>query len=146
MQVRASEYRVAVTVAFGRFSDAIVTDDQETAKQCIEYLKRNKLFRMEFIPLQNVKFKKQNADLRQLGTLRSTHLCIEHSPLLFENQFKLVASTLAGTRFVTDLLDYKDFLEPALLYSVGNVLVCDDQAVRLNKEIDLVSCLARIKG
>jgi chromosome segregation ATPase len=59
---------VAITVALGRFSDAVVTEDQETAKKCIEYLIRNKLFRLEFVPIQNVKYKEQNAALRSAGT------------------------------------------------------------------------------
>lgn len=54
------EYEVAIEMALGGYLQNIVTLDQESAKKCIEYLKKNKFGRASFLPISAVKSNKTN--------------------------------------------------------------------------------------
>ncbi|XP_057965620.1 structural maintenance of chromosomes protein 1 [Malania oleifera] len=93
------KYNLAVTVAMGKFMDAVVVDDENTGKECIKYLKEQRLPPQTFIPLQSVRVKPIIERLRNLG----------------------------GTaKLVFDVIRFDPPLEKAILFSVGNTLVCDD--------------------
>ncbi|KHG16515.1 Structural maintenance of chromosomes 1A [Gossypium arboreum] len=83
------KYNLAVTVAMGRFMDAVVVEDENTGKECIKYLKEQRLPPQTFIPLQSVRVKPIIERLRTLGGT---------AKLIFD----------------------------AVLFAVGNTLVCDD--------------------
>ncbi|KAG9445663.1 hypothetical protein H6P81_011791 [Aristolochia fimbriata] len=86
------KYNLAVTVAMGKFMDAVVVEDENTGKECIKYLKDHRFPPQTFIPLQSVRVKPVIEKLRTLGST---------AKLVF------------------------DSLEKAILYAVGNTLVCD---------------------
>lgn len=93
------KFNLAVTVAMGKFMDAIVVEDENTGKECIKYLKEQRLPPQTFIPLQSVRVKPIIEKLRTLG----------------------------GTaRLVFDVIQFDRSLERAVLFAVGNTLVCDD--------------------
>ncbi|KAG7565686.1 P-loop containing nucleoside triphosphate hydrolase [Arabidopsis suecica] len=93
------KYNLAVTVAMGRFMDAVVVEDENTGKDCIKYLKEQRLPPMTFIPLQSVRVKPVFERLRNLG----------------------------GTaKLVFDVIQFDPELEKAVLFAVGNTLVCDE--------------------
>lgn len=93
------KYNLAVTVAMGKFMDAVVVEDENTGKECIKYLKEQRLPPQTFIPLQSVRVKPIVERLRTLG----------------------------GTaKLVFDVIQFDPVLEKAILFAVGNTLVCDD--------------------
>ncbi|KAI3460958.1 hypothetical protein Pfo_017621 [Paulownia fortunei] len=93
------KYNLAVTVAMGRFMDAVVVEDEHTGKECIKYLKEQRLPPQTFIPLLSVRVKPVIEKLRALG----------------------------GTaKLVFDVIQFDPVLEKAILFAVGNTLVCDD--------------------
>ncbi|KAI3968839.1 hypothetical protein MKX01_028989 [Papaver californicum] len=94
------KYNLAVTVAMGRFMDAVVVDDEHTGKECIKYLKQQQLPPQTFIPLQAVRVKPVSEKLRTLGGT---------AKLIFDLNY----------------LTFDPSLERAILYAVGNTLVCD---------------------
>lgn len=101
------KFNLAVTVAMGRFMDAVVVEDESTGKECIKYLKEQRLPPQTFIPLQSIRVKQINERSRSLG----------------------------GTaRLVFDVIQFDRSLEKAILYAVGNTLVCDniEEAKRLS--------------
>ncbi|KAF3773284.1 Structural maintenance of chromosomes protein 1 [Nymphaea thermarum] len=61
------KYNLAITVAMGRFMDAVVVDDEQTGKECIKYLKEQRLPPQTFIPIQSVRVKPVHEKLRTLG-------------------------------------------------------------------------------
>lgn len=61
------KYNLAVTVAMGKFMDAVVVEDENTGKECIKYLKDQRLPPQTFIPLQSVRVKPVFERLRTLG-------------------------------------------------------------------------------
>ena len=66
------KYEVAIETALGGSIQNIVTEDEETAKQMIAYLKQNRYGRATFLPLTSVNgsggFKNQEA-LRERGVI-----------------------------------------------------------------------------
>lgn len=93
------KYNLAVTVAMGRFMDAVVVEDENTGKECIKYLKEQRFPPQTFIPLQSVRVKPIIERLRTLG----------------------------GTaKLIFDVIQFDPALEKAVLFAVGNTLVCDD--------------------
>ncbi|KAK9055706.1 hypothetical protein SSX86_026791 [Deinandra increscens subsp. villosa] len=93
------KYNLAVTVAMGRFMDAVVVDNDQTGKECIKYLKDQRLPPLTFIPLHSVRVKPVIEKLRTLG----------------------------GTaKLIFDVIQFDPVLDKAILFAVGNTLVCDD--------------------
>ncbi|CAD6245543.1 unnamed protein product [Miscanthus lutarioriparius] len=107
------KYNLAVTVAMGKFMDAVVVEDENTGKECIKYLKEQRHPPQTFIPLQSVRVKPIIEKLRTLG-----------------GSAQLVFDVIQYPYQVGCLL----FLEKAVLYAVGNTLVCDklDEAKALS--------------
>ncbi|PON62633.1 Structural maintenance of chromosomes protein [Parasponia andersonii] len=101
------KYNLAVTVAMGRFMDAVVVEDEQTGKECIKYLKEQRLPPQTFIPLQSVRIKPVIERLRTLGGTAKLVFDVIQYPLLNHHTFDPV-------------------LEKAILFAVGNTLVCDD--------------------
>lgn len=93
------KYNLAVTVAMGRYMDAVVVEDDQTGKECIKYLKEQRLPPQTFIPLQSVRIKPVVERLRTLG----------------------------GTAMlVFDVIQFDQALEKAILFAVQNTIVCND--------------------
>ena len=51
------EYEIAIETALGGSIQNIVTDNEQTAKQMIEYLKKNRFGRATFLPLNSINTK-----------------------------------------------------------------------------------------
>ncbi|KAL5229662.1 hypothetical protein ABZP36_028438 [Zizania latifolia] len=90
------KYNLAVTVAMGKFMDAVVVEDENTGKECIKYLKEQRLPPQTFLPLQSMRVKPIIEKLRTLG---------------------------GSAQLVFDVIQYPF---KAVLYAVGNTLVCDE--------------------
>ncbi|KNH01738.1 structural maintenance of chromosome (SMC) family protein [Perkinsela sp. CCAP 1560/4] len=92
------KYRIAATVALGKYMNAIVVETQTHALECVRYLKENRVGVMEFIPLDSAKGKHVDERCRSFG----------------------------GTcRPLVDIFKYDAWLEPAVRYALGQTLVCD---------------------
>lgn len=102
------EYETAVETALGGRLQNIVTDNERSAKACIEYLKKTRQGRATFLPLDSIRYREQqelNAAVRESGAIG-------------------IASTLTET---------SDELQSLNSYLLGNILVVDniDNAIRI---------------
>ncbi|KAK6940660.1 RecF/RecN/SMC, N-terminal [Dillenia turbinata] len=94
------KYNLAVTVAMGRFMDAVVVEDEQTGKECIKYLKEQRLPPVTFIPLQSVRVKPIIEKLRTLGgTAKLAILFAVGNTLVCENLEEAKALSWTGERF-----------------------------------------------
>ena len=93
------KYNMAITVATGRFMDAIVVKDYKTGKDCIDYLQTQRLGTAQFLPLDTIRTKPIDERLRNgLGQ---------------------------DIRLVLDVIEYDVEIKPAVQYAVGNTVVCN---------------------
>jgi len=81
----------------GKAMDAIVVDDEKTAKECIQYMREQRAGTATFLPLDVLRAKPIDDRLRLLGH---------------------------DTRLATDLLQFEARFAKAVHYACGNVVVC----------------------
>ncbi|KAG4976773.1 hypothetical protein JHK86_036247 [Glycine max] len=109
------KYNLAVTVAMGKFMDAVVVDNEKTGKECIKYLKDQRLPPQTFIPLESVRVKPIMERLRTLGGTAKLIFDVIQYPFFSSGYFEEFGSC-----------KFDPSLEKAILFAVGNTLVCDD--------------------
>ena len=98
-----SKYETAIEIALGGNIQNIVTDDEETAKEMIAFLKRAKAGRATFLPLTSIRepqeFKAQEA-LSEKGVLGMADELVET-----EDKYRSVAKAMLGRIVVVDTVD-----------------------------------------
>jgi chromosome segregation protein len=97
------KYETAIETALGGNIQNIVTDDEETAKQMIKYLKDNRLGRATFLPLTSIthpqEFKNPEA-LKEKGVIGMADELVK-----IEDRYKNVAKAMLGRIVVIDNVD-----------------------------------------
>jgi structural maintenance of chromosome 1 len=58
------KYQIAITKVMGKYMDAIACDTEKTAKDCIQYMKEQRIEPETFLPLDYVEVKPVNEKLR----------------------------------------------------------------------------------
>lgn len=58
------KYQVAITKVLGKYMDAIACDTEKTAKDCIQYMKEQRIEPETFLPLDYVEVRPVNEKLR----------------------------------------------------------------------------------
>ncbi|MBQ8118128.1 MAG: chromosome segregation protein SMC [Lachnospiraceae bacterium] len=97
------KYETAIETALGGNIQNIVTDDEDTAKKMIGYLKQNRLGRATFLPLTSIthpqEFKNPDA-LKEKGVLGMTDELVK-----IEDKYRNVAKSMLGRIVVVDNVD-----------------------------------------
>ena len=97
------KYETAIETALGGNIQNIVTDDEETAKKMIRFLKENKLGRATFLPLTSItnpqEFKNPEA-LSEKGVIGMADELVN-----IENKYRNVAKAMLGRIVVVDNVD-----------------------------------------
>lgn len=98
------KYSTALSVAIGKYANAIVVDTKHTANMCIQYLKDQKISSYLFLPLDNIVVKPLHERYRQYASL------------------------------VYDIASADEKFRPVLLYAVGSTLLCNslDEAMQVS--------------
>jgi structural maintenance of chromosome 1 len=97
-------YNLAVTVAAGKDMDAIVVDTKSTGIECIRYLREQRVGTATFLPLDSISVPKRESSERIRATMAQ------------DGRFRLAA----------DVITCDENMKKAVLYAVGNTVVCDD--------------------
>ena len=97
------KYETAIETALGGNIQNIVTDDEETAKKMIRFLKENKLGRATFLPLTSVtkpqEFKNPDA-LSEKGVIGMADALVQ-----IEDRYRNIARAMLGRIVVVDNVD-----------------------------------------
>jgi structural maintenance of chromosome 1 len=102
MKVSQKKYNLAVITVLGKEADAVVVEDSKTAKECVQYLKEQRVAPMTFLPLKEIKVHEPDEALRRLGG--TAKLCL-------------------------DVVNYDSAVSRAMIYALGNdTVVCDAHA------------------
>lgn len=108
------KYETALPIVLGRWWDAVVTDTEKTAKDCIDYLKSQRSGTMAFVPLDTIVHKQPNANYRGLNR---------------------------GARLAVDTVEFDSSLERAVSFACGDAMICDDWEVarelKWNRKVDV---------
>jgi len=99
-----NRYNLAVTVAGGKDMDAIVVDTKKTAFDCIKYLRDQRIGTATFLPLDSL----------QIPSPESTERIRANAEI--DKRYRLAADVIRVTN---------DEYRNAVLYAVGNTVVCD---------------------
>jgi len=94
-------YKLAITVTLGKNIDSIVVDDAKTAKECIQYLREQRLGTATFIPLDTIQPPTIQEDSRQIDE---------------------------SVKLVMDVINVHHNYKKAVQYAVSNTLVCETLA------------------
>lgn len=103
------KYQKAIDAALGSRVNYIITDNEQTAIYCVNFLKESKIGRATFLPLSKIKSKKRNL-----------------------NRSLLKKSGVLG--FAKDLISYDNSFSTVVDLLLGNVLILQDLSVA--KQID----------
>ena len=98
------KYEVAIETALGGNIQNIVTEDEETAKKMIAYLKQNRFGRATFLPLTAVDGKgnfKNTEALKEPGVIGLANMLVKT-----ETRYEGVIAYLLGRVIVTENIDY----------------------------------------
>lgn len=93
------KYDQAVATLLGHSMDAVIVDTDKTARDCVQYLKEQRICQMTFIPLDSVTVKAVNQSLKGVHE---------------------------GMRLGIDCIDYQPHLERAISSACGDGVICDD--------------------
>lgn len=124
-QPTQKKYSQAISTASGRQMDAIVVATKVVAKECIAYLRDQRVGVSLFLPLDNISPKPVPERLRSLG---------------------------GGYRLCLDLIECEERFKPAVAYAVGATVVCDtledaqELAFRRNEKVKVVTLKGHVIG
>ncbi|MCI8671674.1 MAG: AAA family ATPase [Bacilli bacterium] len=127
-------YSIAIDTALGAASNFIVVDNQETTKECINYLKTNNLGRATFFPINIIKAKNINSsDIEKIknhkGFVNVANFLVKYDKEyddIIKNQLGnvVVVRDMDALNDIGKILDYKYrivSLDGEILYSGGSV-------------------------
>ena len=99
------QYETAIETALSSNVQNIVTEDEETAKQMIRYLKENRYGRATFLPLTSVGKKKNRAEIMRQSGKKGV---IGYADHLVSNDKKYdgIMAYLLGRVLVIDTIDH----------------------------------------
>lgn len=110
------KYETAIETALGGSIQNIVTEDEHTAKQMIEFLKRNRFGRATFLPLSAIRPKGSfgHAGLfQEPGVIQTADHLVKTEP-----RFQPLMQFLLGRTLVVDTIDHGIALEKKNQYSL----------------------------
>ncbi|KAF2095530.1 putative cohesin complex subunit [Rhizodiscina lignyota] len=99
---KQKKYETAVSTVLGRHFDSVVVDTEKVAKECIQYLRDQRVGQLTFVPLDTIQVKAVNPNLKGMHR---------------------------GMRLAIDTIEYDNVVERAMSYACGNAMVCDDLSV-----------------
>ncbi len=117
-------YETAIETALGGNIQNVVTDNEQTAKALIGFLKQAKAGRATFLPLTSIRPAKNNNDavLREAGVVG-----LASSLVATERQYTTLVQFLLGRIFVVDTVDHALALARKYDYSLRIVTVEGEQ-------------------
>lgn len=99
-----AKYETAIEIALGGALQNIVTEDNETAKKMINFLKKNRFGRATFLPLTNIR--RRNSTI-SLAVLQDEGVIGIASTLVqVEERFQALVESLLGRTVVVDTVDH----------------------------------------
>jgi chromosome segregation protein len=114
-------YETAIETALGGSIQNVVTDDEATAKELIQYLKQNKFGRATFLPLTNIS---SGSEVHNDKLLKETGVIgIASSLVEADTKFNALIDYLLGRIIVVDHIDHATAIARKYHYSLRIVTI-----------------------
>ena len=94
------KYEKAIEAALGAYMQNIITEDENSAKAAINYLKHNKIGRVTFLPMNIIKSKKINNI-----SSRTKYIGIASDLISFDDKYRDILENILGRTIVIDNID-----------------------------------------
>ena len=107
------KYETAIEIALGGALQNIVTEDNETAKKMINFLKKNRFGRATFLPLTNIR--RRNSTISPSVLQDEGVIGIASTLVKVEERFQALVDSLLGRTVVVDTVDHALSLFPGSL-------------------------------
>ncbi|MDD4774492.1 MAG: chromosome segregation protein SMC, partial [Eubacteriales bacterium] len=120
-------YAVAIETAIGANIQNIVTENEESAKKAINYLKQNNAGRATFYPLSSMKAIPLNADISSFKSYPG-YIAIASELVSYERRYKDVVGYMLGRTVVFDNLDNATLMAKATGYRI-RIVTLDGQLI-----------------
>lgn len=98
------KYETAIEIALGGALQNIVTEDNETAKKMIQFLKKNRFGRATFLPLTNIR--RRNSTISPAVLEDEGVIGIASTLVQVEERFQALVESLLGRTVVVDTIDH----------------------------------------
>ena len=99
------EYETAMDMVLGNAQQNIVTEDEETAQEMIEFLRENRLGRATFLPMTSVRSRMLTPQERETLSMPGC-LGIASDLVGCDNEYREIVENLLGRTVVADNLDH----------------------------------------
>ena len=99
------DLETAIDMVLGGALQNIVTDDEETAKKMIDYLRGNRLGRATFLPISSIRPRVLNAEERKLLSMPGC-LGVASELITFDEKYRGIVDNLLGRTVVADHLEH----------------------------------------
>ncbi len=99
------EYETAMDMALGNNQQNVVTEDEETAKTLIEYLRKNRLGRATFLPMTAIRSRKLTPREQEVLEMPGC-LGVASDLIRCDNRYREIVENLLGRTVVADNLDH----------------------------------------
>ena len=110
------KYETAIEIALGGALQNIVTEDNDTAKKMIAYLKKNRLGRATFLPLSNIR--RRNITISPYVLEEEGVIGVASSLVSSDKRYENLVISLLGRTVVVDTIDHALFLNRKNNYSL----------------------------
>ncbi len=99
------KYEIAIDMALGGAIQNIVTDQEETAKQIIDYLRQNRLGRATFLPISAISSKNLSSNERSLLSMPGC-IGIASELITYKQAYRGIVENLLGRTIIADNLEH----------------------------------------
>ncbi len=97
------KYETAINISLGGNAQNIVVDNQEKAKYMINYLKKNKLGRVTFLPINTIRTNRQNINIKTSSEKGIIGLAYEL--IKYDKEYDNIFKSLLGRTIIMDNID-----------------------------------------
>ncbi len=117
------KYSKAISVVLGANSSCIVTDNEISAKEAINYLKNNNLGRVTFFPLNIIKEKLIDRDTLSILNKEHGYIDIASNLVKYDKKFTNIIKNQLGNVIVVDNIDNANIISKKINYKYRIVTI-----------------------
>ncbi len=119
-------YETAILIALGSASHFVLTKDQESARNAIHFLKKNKSGRATFLPIHSLSKKSVREEHLLVAKNTKGFLGVAMDFVTYDSKYELVAMNQLGNILIVDTLETANLLANTLYYRYKIVTLSGD--------------------